>query len=162
MSVRFKPVPAPPSDRAALAAARDALPLVPKGETDCCARLQRRVDFLDSRDQSRTWLTFLRALGLADRTDGRFSRTERDPASDAVVTAFRERVFGAREVLAALGEAPIDADRAFAAVAESVPTWERQRQNNWEATYRERAAHLLGWAAVLGLAVETDEGYVAA
>ncbi|MFB6120304.1 MAG: hypothetical protein ABEJ68_04215 [Halobacteriaceae archaeon] len=162
MSVRFKPVPAPPTDRHALAGAQAALPLVPKGENDCCGRLLDRTDFLDGRDEARTWLTFLRALGLAKRTDGRFARTDRDPESEAVETAFRERVFGAREVLAALGAEPIDADDAFEAVADAVPPWERERHNNWAATYRERAANLLGWAAVLGFATRTDSGYRAA
>jgi hypothetical protein len=159
VSVRFKPVPAPPAERSVLGAAQAALPLVPKGEVDCCRRLQGRVEGIGGRDVARRWLTFLRALGLATRVDGRFTRTERDADDEAVAAAFRDRVFGAREVLAALEGGELDADGAFEAVAPAVPAWERERHGDWTAVYRERAARLLDWAVVLGLARRSGDRY---
>lgn len=160
--MRLKPVPPAPDDREALAAAKRAVPLVPGSESDCCARLRDRLD-LRSRDEARTWLTFLRALGLADRTaDGGFVRTDRAADDAAVPRAFRERVFAAREVLDALGDEPRSADEVFADVADVVPEWERDRADGWRSRWRDRVARLLDWAVVLGLADRTDGEYVAA
>ena len=162
-NTRFKPVPDAPDSLDGLAAVRRAVPLVPETEDDCCARLVRRCDLPD-RDAARTWLTFLRALELAEETaDGSYRRRRVDPDPAALRDAFRDRVFGARELLDALGSADaIDADAAFAALRERVPRWERHRSASWEDDWRDRTGRLLEWAALLGLAETRGGGYVAA
>jgi len=128
-----------------------AVPLVPGSETDCCARLGRRLDF-PSRDVSRTWLTFLRGLGLARETDAGFRRTRTEPTVSAVRAGLIEGVLGAREIAARVASGPTTLDDAFAAVEPLVPRWERTRTDEWEQVWRARAARLCDWLAVLGLA----------
>ena len=161
--MRLKPVPDAPDSLDGLAAVQRAVPLVPETEDDCCARLVRRCDLPD-RDAARAWLTFLRALELAEETaDGSYRRRRRvdvDPAT--LRESFRDRVFGARELLDALDSADaIDADAAFAALRERVPRWERHRSASWEADWRDRTARLLEWSVLFGLAEKRGEGYVA-
>ncbi|MFB6157128.1 MAG: hypothetical protein ABEJ34_04735 [Haloferacaceae archaeon] len=156
--MRFKRVPDPPDDPATLGDARRAVPLVPDREADCCARLRDRLDLPD-REAGRDWLALLRALRLVERVDGGYRRT-REPPDDAAA-AFRDRVYGAREALDALDAGPLDADGAFERVRDAVPAWERDRDPDWEATWRERTRRLLDWAVLLGLAERTEEGYVA-
>ncbi|MFB6304053.1 MAG: hypothetical protein ABEH47_02715 [Haloferacaceae archaeon] len=158
--MRFKRVPDPPADRAALDDARRAVPLVPDPEADCCARLRDRLDLPD-RDAGREWLTFLRALGLVERVDGGYRRVRDPPDDDGLRAAFRERVYGAREALDAAADGPVDADAAFDRVRDAVPAWERDRDPDWEATWRERTRRLLDWAVLLGLAERAGERYVA-
>lgn len=164
--MRRKPLPPPPDDVAAVRAARDALPLVPGPEDDCCARLQRRLD-LPGRDVAGAWLSLLVALGLADAHDGGFTRVRPDggggdPADAALAAAFLDGVFGAREVRAALeaADGPLDAAGAAEATASVVPGWERAKHGPaWRDRWRDRTADLLGWLALLGLAERVDGGY---
>lgn len=160
--MRFKPLPDPPGDLEAVAAAQRALPLVPGSEDDCCARLMRRRD-LPSRDVARTWLTFLRALELAVETDSGFKRSSREPSAANLRESFVANVYSAREVLNALraADAPMTTDRVFDVVADHIPTWERHKSRSWENDWRERIANLLGWLTVLDLAAERADGYVA-
>lgn len=161
--MRLKPVPPAPGDRDALWAHREAVPLVPKPEDDCCARLVDRRG-VPSRDEARTWLTFLRALGLVAEDDRGFHRTRTDPAPEELADRFRERVFGAREVLSALAAADgaLDAGAVFERFEPTVPHWERHKDPAWRRSWRERVGRLLDWAALLGLATETPDGYVLA
>lgn len=160
--MRYKVAPEPPADREGLTRAQRAVPRVPGPEDDCCTRLQERLG-LPTRDDGREWLTFLDALGLATETDRGFRRTDRDPTTDtdAVAAAFRDRVFGAQELCDALAEAsaPITVAEGFDAVREIVPTWERNRHDDWARVWREHARRLLDWAVLLGLATRTDSGY---
>lgn len=158
--MRYKVAPAPPDDRSGLAAAQRAVPRVPGSEDDCCARLRDRLA-LDGRDDAREWLAFLDALGLATETDRGYRRTDRDPASDGVADAFRERVFGARELHGALSAAdgPLAAADAFAALRDAVPAWERSRHADWERVWRERTRRLLAWSVLLGLAAREGDGF---
>ena len=157
--MRYKVAPDPPADRDGLAGAQRAVPRVPSTEDDCCARLRDRLD-LASRDAGREWLTFLDALGLATETDRGFRRTDRDPDDDAVAAAFRERVFGARELLDAIdGDEGIAASAAFDALRPAVPTWERNRHDDWERVWTERTRHLLDWAVLFGLAERDGDRY---
>ncbi len=159
--MRRKPLPPPPDDRSAIRAARDALPLVPGSEADCCARLQDRLG-LPGRDVAGAWLTLLRALGLAEEHDGGFTRVRSDPDDAAIAAAFLDGVFGAREVRAALADAdgPLDAAGAFEATAPVVPGWERRKHGSaWRDVWRDRTADLLDWLVLLGLAERTDAGY---
>lgn len=161
--VRRKPVPPAPGDLDGLATVRAAVPLVPGSVEDCCSRLVARAD-VPSRDEARTWLTFLEALGLAQETDRGFARTRDpdDPDRERLADAFLSGVYGAREVLAILeaSDRPLDLDGAFEAFREHVPNWERMRSEDWEREWRRRVDHLLSWAVLLGLARETGEGYV--
>lgn len=163
--MRFKLVPEPPADLDRVREAQRAVPLVPGSEDDCCARLQRRLEF-PSRDVSRTWLTFLRALDLAEETPSGFRRRSTEPTPEHLRTAFLESVMLAEDALAELVAAgtgddpqPLDAHDVFERTREDVPQYERHKHpNKWETIWRDRAADLLGWLALLDLAkpVEGD------
>ncbi len=154
--MRVKPVPAPPDSLDTLAEARRAVPLVPGGEEDCCARIMTRID-IPGRDEARTWLTFLRGLGLVVEGPQGFVRT-RDEID--LPTAFREGIYGAREVLAALDEAEGPVDPATVFERFSIPAWERHRRQDAETDWRERVRYLLDWLVLIGEARRTDGGYV--
>lgn len=160
--MRLKPLPEPPASLDAVADAQSAVPLVPGSENDCCARLMRREGF-PSRDVARTWLTFLRALELAEETGSGFRRTDREPTPENVRESFRTRVFGARETIDALetATAPLCADETFERLRDSVPGWERERRNTWVDHWRARTERLLDWLVLLDLAYRTDGSYVA-
>jgi hypothetical protein len=156
--VKFKPVPAPPDGFETVERARRAVPLVPDSEADCCARLVDRLG-LPSRDAARTWLTFLRALGLAEETDSGYRRTDREPTVDGCREALVARVVAADALHEALRatDGPVTVDEAFAAVRERVPAWERHRNTSWVDVWRERVAHLLGWFTLLDAADRVDD-----
>lgn len=161
--MRLKPLPEPPADLSAVADAQSAVPLVPGSENDCCARLMRREGY-QSRDVARTWLTFLRALELAEETDSGFRRTEREPTRENVRESFRERVFGASETVDVLRESdePLTAEQVFERLRETVPGWERERRSSWVDHWQERTENLLDWLVLLDLADRENGGYVAA
>ncbi|WP_136716120.1 hypothetical protein [Halorientalis salina] len=161
--MRYKVAPDPENGRQALAAAHRAVPLVPGSTDDCCARLQTRLD-LPNRETANEWLAFLDALGLAAETDRGYERVRTDLDAEDLGASFRERVFGAREVLDALGAAdgPMTPVEAFEAVRSMVPTWERNRHADWEREWRDRVARLLDWAVVFDLVERRSDGYVAA
>jgi hypothetical protein len=159
--VKFKLVPEAPGSLDLVADAQRAVPLVPGSEDDCCARLMRRVGF-ETRDVARTWLTFLRALELAEETPSGFKRLRTDPTPDHLRAAFRERVYGAEEALAALESAddPVSATEAFDRFRERVPEWEHHKNpRTWEQVWAERHERLLDWLVLLDLAERTSEGY---
>jgi hypothetical protein len=156
--VKLKVVPEP-RDREFLDDARRALPLVPGSENDCCARLLDRTD-LAARDDAREWITFLRALGLAEETESGFRRLRRDPDNEALAVAFREGVFGAEAVLDSLRtESALDADELFERFRPHVPNWERHRRPDWEDHWRERVRRLLEWTMIFDLAERIEGGY---
>lgn len=155
--MRYKVAPEP-RDLEGLYAIRDAVPLVPGDEEDCCARIAARTT-VPGRDAAREWLAFLRALDLVAKGERGYHRTRADPDRDVLADRFRERVFGAREVLeAADTEGPIDAEDAFGALRTSVPRWERHHHADWEREWRETTKRLLGWSAVFGLLEPADDG----
>jgi hypothetical protein len=155
--VRFKPVPPAPEAFASVARVQRAVPLVPGTEDDCCARLVDRLDLPD-RDAARTWLTFLRALELAEETPSGYRRTDREPTVEGCREAFLDRVFAADAVHATLSaEGALTADAAFEAVRERVPTWERHRDAEWTAAWRERVGRLLDWLVLLDAAERVED-----
>lgn len=158
--MQFKVVPPAPDSLEALETARRAVPLVPRSETDCCTRVMDRAG-VPARDEAREWLTFMRALGLVAETERGYHRT-RDPFDpDRLAEAFRERVYGADDLLAALdSEEPVSPDEAFERFADSVPDWERSRHTDWRTVWRERVERTLDWAVLFGLAGSEGEGYV--
>lgn len=161
--MQFKLVPPAPADPEFVADAQRAVPLVPGSEDDCCERLQSRLD-LPSRDVARTWLTFLRALELAEETPSGFKRRRVDPTEEHLRDAFLRRIYGADHLLMALreGQQPVDAEGAYERFRTRVPTWETYKQADWEDVWRERVERILEWFDLLGLAERTEEGYVPA
>jgi len=155
--VKFKPVPPAPEDFGYVARVQRAVPLVPGTEDDCCARLVDRLGLAD-RDAARTWLTFLRALELAEETPSGYRRTDAEPTVEGCRAALLERVFAADAVRDALAtEGPLTADEAFQAVRERVPTWERHRDAEWTAVWRERVGRLLDWLVLLDAAEQVGD-----
>ncbi|WP_251341574.1 hypothetical protein [Haloplanus halophilus] len=156
--MKFKPVPPAPETFAFVSRAQAAVPLVPGAEDDCCARLLDRLDLPD-RDAARTWLTFLRALELAEETSSGFRRTDTEATVAGCRAALLDRVFAAEAVHDALGGDPLTAAEAFATVRESVPAWERHANpSRWESVWRERVADLLSWLVLLDAAERVDGG----
>jgi hypothetical protein len=153
---RYKVAP-PARSLDSLTTARAAIPLVPDTESDCCGAIQRATDVAD-REQARSYLTFLRALGLVDETERGYYRTREDLDREALAVAFRERVFLVEELLDAVATEPRSAESAFEAVREEIPNWERQRDPEWEQHWRARVEHLLAWAVLFDcLAVEDGQ-----
>jgi len=112
---------------------------------------------------ARTWLTFLRALELAEETDSGFRRIDREPTPENIRKSFHGRVFGASDTLDVLGEAegPLTPEQAFERLRETVPGWERERRASWVEHWQERTRRLLDWLVLLDLAAHEDGGYVA-
>ena len=159
--MRYKIVP-PARDREFLLAVRDALPLVPGSENDCCARIRDQTA-VESRADAREWLTFCQALGLVAETDAGYHRLRDVPDGDDLADRLRESVFPTRELLDALEDAgPMDADSAFETLQDRIPRWERSRTADWAAEWRERLEHLLNWCVAFGLAERRDGGYAVA
>ena len=158
--MRFKLLPDPPESLDFVAAAHRAVPLVPGSEDDCCARLMRRLD-LPSRDVARTWLTFLRGVRLARETDAGFARIRRDVTREGLTADFRERQFGAEEVLAILAtEGPLAADEVFDRFKRRVPQWEHHKNpGTWEEVWGDRIAAMLEWLVLLELAERENGNY---
>lgn len=159
--MQFKLVPEPPESLDFVADAQRAVPLVPGTESDCCARLLDRTD-LPSRDSARTWLTFLRALGLAEEQSSGFTRTRREPDREFLREQFRENVFGVTALMGILDGAdePLSADEAFEWFRDEVPTWEHHKNpNSWQEIWRERVEYLLEWYVLLDLAEKVDGKY---
>jgi hypothetical protein len=158
--MQYKVVPPVPDSLEALETARRAVPLVPRSETDCCARVMDRAG-VPARDEAKEWLTFMRALGLVAEAERGYRRTRDTVAREELAAAFRERVYGAEDLLEALDERePASAESVFERFAGSVPTWERRRHADWRRVWRERVDRLLDWAVLFGLARRENGGYV--
>jgi hypothetical protein len=155
--MRFKVLP-PADGLERLGAVQAALPLVPDDEESCCARVMREAG-VPSQDEAKEWITFCRALGLAEETDSGYRRLRVDPDGEPLAGRFRERVYGAEDVLALLESAdgPLTVDEAFERF--EVPDWERQRHADPETVWRERVGRILGWAAGFDLAEAVAGGY---
>lgn len=159
--MRFKLVPAVPEDLVRVREIQEAVPLVPGNEDDCCARIMERTG-VAPRDEARTWLTFLRALGLAREGPAGFSRVREEPDPDRLREAFRERCYGADVVLEILAGAdrPLSSGEVYDRFREEIPAYERHRwSNRLEEVWGERVSRLLEWACLLDLADRTEDGY---
>ena len=157
--MRFKVVPPAPDSLDGLETARRAVPLVPRSENDCCARVMDRAG-VPARDEAKEWLTFMRALGLVSRSERGYHRTREPVERDRLARAFRERVYGADDLLSALSDEPASVDEAFERFVDSVPDWERSRHADWKRAWRERVERMLDWAVLFGLAGRGGGGYV--
>jgi hypothetical protein len=158
--MRRKPVPDPPAAVDDLRELQRAVPLVPGRTDDCCARLRDRCALPDRRTAN-DWLAFLRALGLVRETSRGFVRTDAEPTPELVREGLLEGVLHVPEALAALRAAtpedPLTPDALFEATRDSVPRHDRARDPEWEATWRDRAARLLAWLALVDLAERVDD-----
>lgn len=157
--MRVKPIPEPPADLDAVREAQRAVPLVPGSEADCCSLLLDQLD-LQSRDVARTWLTFLRGLGLVREGEHGFVRTRDEVDLERLAEGLVEGIFGAREVVEALESEPMSAGVAFSAVEDAIPRWERAKDHGWRANWRTRVGYLLDWLVLAGLADRVEGGYV--
>jgi hypothetical protein len=158
--MKRKPVPPAPDSLSALEAVREAVPLVPKPEGDCCRRIVERTAVAD-RGTASSWLVFLAALGAVTEDDVGYARTQAALDREALASAFTGHVFLAADCLDALdSEDPRTPDEVFEAVRDRVPRWERAKRENWPGFWTERIERRLDWAVLLGLARETDGGYV--
>jgi len=155
--MRYKVAP-PPRSRSFLETARDAIPLVPDSEADCCRAIQTATD-VSNRETAQKYLVFLQALGLVAESDRGYYRTRTDPDQVDLATALEESVFGVDVLVDALNSEPVDTDDAFDVLRAEIPRWERERHADWEAVWRERVVNLLEWAVLFGLAEKTDDGY---
>ncbi|MFW6434976.1 MAG: hypothetical protein ACOCY1_01205 [Halovenus sp.] len=155
---RTKAVPEPVS-MDALEAAHRAVPLVPNPGVDCCRRIQGRGP-AQTREDAQNWLAFLEALDLVTETERGYERRHVDLDTEPLAERFRERVYGASELLETLETAPQTVDSAFEATCSFAPTWERNRHTDWERVWRERTRRLLEWAVVFGLGAAENGEYV--
>lgn len=152
--MRYKVAP-PARSLARLETAREAVPLVPDDEADCC-RAIRRATGVDDRETARAYLVFMRALGLVTKSERGYHRTREDVSLARLGANFRERVFLVTELLDAVEAGHRTPDAAFEAVRDTIPRWERERDTDWEQRWRAAVADLLGWAALFGLVTVTD------
>jgi hypothetical protein len=156
---KFKPVPPAPPSLEALAEYRRSVPMVPRPEADCRTRVRASAD-LETQMDAETWLAFLRTLELVAEGERGYYRTELSTDPGRLREALLERGFAAEETLSALeADGPLDGDAAFEAVRDRIPTWERHRSVDWEATWRERIDNLLEWFALIGVAEPAQPGY---
>ena len=160
--MKFKVLPEPADSVDAVAEMQAAVPLVPDGETSCCARLIRRTD-VSAQDDAKEWLTFLRALELVEEVEGRYRRLPHEADPERLREAFRERVYLADEALSilAVADEPLGVEAVFERLEDRVPRWEQLRHADETGVWRERVRRVLEWAVALGLARRTDGGYVA-
>lgn len=147
--MRTKAVPGPVS-MDALVDAQRAVPLVPEPTDDCCGHLQARGP-ATTRDSARDWIAFLAALDLLAEGERGYQRYRVDPTDEPLAERFRERVYGVKEAIAVLEEGATTVEGIFEATRSMVPTWERNRHPDWEATWRDRTERLLAWAVLFGL-----------
>jgi len=157
--MRYKVAP-PARPVSFLRTARGALSPLPDPEADCCRAIRTACD-LDDRETARGYLVFMQALGLVAESERGYHRTQAEFEAVDLADGFRRRVFLADAVLDALDAEPRDVDALFAAVADEVPPWERQRHADWAATWRERVRRLAEWAVELELGTSTPDGYTA-
>ncbi|WP_153952282.1 hypothetical protein [Halosegnis longus] len=161
--MRFKIVPPVPDSPARIETVWKAVPIVPDPEDSCCQRLMADAG-VPSQDEAKEWLTFCRALELAEEGPRGYARVRDgyDPA--AFPERFRERVYAVPELLAVLADAdePLSPKQVFDRLRERVPAWERARTDDWEGTWTRRVERLLEWAVLFGLAKRAGDGYRAA
>lgn len=159
--MKFKVVPPAPDSLDKLESIWQAVPVVPDAEESCCARLMRDAD-VPAQDTAKEWLTFCRALGLAEEGLRGYSRVRGEFDPGTLAERFHENVYAADEALAVLANAdgPLTAGTVFDYLREQVPAWERQRSADPTETWRERVERILEWAVLFGLAEREAGSYV--
>ncbi|MFB6253504.1 MAG: hypothetical protein ABEI06_02725 [Halobacteriaceae archaeon] len=150
--MKFKPIPQPPDQISTLKEAQQSIPMVPSTETNCCSRLVSVLN-LSEKDVARTWLTFLRALKLVQKSNTGYTRTTHSPLSDSTRWAFITRVIGVQKMLAILWRVqdPVREEQLFSEWVDIVPEWERQKSAHWQQTWRQRLRRIVRWATLFDL-----------
>lgn len=161
--MRFKWVVEPPATLDAVADAQRAIPLVPAREADCLRRLVDRTDetVIDDREDAREWLTFLRAIGLVERTAGGYRRERIELSVGELVGRLHDGIYGARELYDRLEAAdePLSVDDLAETV--DLPTWERHHHTDPEQVRRQRLGRLAEWFVLCGMTEQTADSYFA-
>ncbi|XVH32312.1 hypothetical protein ACNS7O_03770 [Haloferacaceae archaeon DSL9] len=159
--MRFKPVPEPPETLDGLRDAQRAIPLVPSTKTDCLRRLRRRAA-PETKSAAQTWLGFLRALELVERTPSGYVRTRTEPTPARLRTKLAARLFGADAILDALEGAAGTRSAAalFDDFRDRVPAWETYHDpHGWEAAWERRHERLLEWFVLAGAVERQGDRY---
>ncbi|MFB6117318.1 hypothetical protein [Halosegnis sp.] len=158
--MRFKIIPPAPDSLDRLRAVHESVPIVPDAEESCCRRLIADAD-VPAQDEAKEWLTFCRALGLAEEGTRGYARVRDGWDPEMLPTRFRERVYAADETLTVLADAdgPLSAEAVFEQLRDRIPAWERARSADPTATWRERVDRLLSWTVLFGLAERVEGGY---
>ena len=156
--MRFKWVAEPPATVDAVQDAHQAIPLVPASEADCLRRLVDRTDVADDRDDANQWLTFLRALGLLDRTASGYRRERVDLTADELANRLCDGIYGAREIQETLAAAdePLSVEDLDSVV--DLPTWERHHHADPERVRRQRLRRLVDWFVLCRIVERTGDG----
>ena len=154
--MRFKWVVEPPATIDAMEDIQRAIPLVPASEADCLRRLVDRTD-IDDRDDASQWLTFLRALRLADRTPSGYRRERVDLTAEELVDRLYDGIYGAREIhdMLAAAERPLSVGDLDGVV--DLPTWERHHHADPDRVRRQRLRRLVDWFALCGVVERTPD-----
>lgn len=166
--MQFKPIPEPPSDLASVESILEAVPETAGAVDDCCAHLVDETR-LETRADAETWLTFLRALELANEETAGYRRAEDaadriaqlEAGADSLQESFTARVYAAETVLEALERAdePRSAEAVFEDVRGGIPALKRvEKDGDLETHWLERTRQLLEWAALLDLVQRTADG----
>jgi len=155
--IRYRSVPEPREEL--LRDVYEAVPADPAATDDCCARI-REATALPDRESAREWLLFLRALGLAGRTDRGFYRLEWTEHRQALGQAFEDGVLGARELLGAIAESgPVTREQLVEDLATD-DAFSPGRQGAGSGPDLEtRVDRLLAWSVLFELVTETDGRY---
>ncbi|MFC7175927.1 hypothetical protein [Halosegnis marinus] len=140
--MRFKVVPPVPESLDRVEAVWRGVPIVPDAEESCCRRLMRDAD-VPAQDTAKEWLTFSRALGLAEEGPRGYARVRDGYDPDAFPARFREGVYAADETLAVLADAdePLSPDEVFDRLRDRVPAWERAQHRLAGHVARARRPH---------------------
>lgn len=148
--MRYKLVP-PVRDVETLDSVWTRLPSRPTPETDCCARIAGGTTALD-RDEARTWLVFLQALGCVETSDGAFYRSKRPSTHGDLGKEFERHVLGVSEIRALLEESPetVAPEEIEHRLDDAIV--DRLDRTDDPSAY---VARLLGWGVELGLFGET-------
>ncbi len=158
--MKFKVLPEPPHDIAAVTSIHRGVPLVPDSEVSCCARLLQRTD-IARQDDAKEWLTFLRALELVEKEAGQYQRRQTPVDAATLQEPFLDNIYLAAEALAVVeaAETPLPATDVFTRLSDSLPTWDQHRYHDPESVWRDRVRRILEWEVILGLLDRTADGY---
>lgn len=157
MRVRYRSLP--PVDGPAPRAVARELPADPTATEDCCGWLVDHGAVADV-DRAREWLPFLYALDLAAETDDGYHRVTDEPTDAELRKSFRNRIYGADDLVAALAadDEPRAREDIERELARAIPADRFQRGDRGfdRETYVTR---LVGWADRLGALESTGDGF---
>ena len=131
-----------------------AVPSKANAVEDCCAQLLESTA-IGSREEARTWLVFLHALGMvAEGTDG-YHRISDNFSSGSLRESFVDEVYGVAELVAVVeaSDHPLARDELVERVAAGLSP-----SGDWEGN----VDRLVGWAERFGIVSVSAGGYVVA